>query len=182
MKVAIAGNGPAARRHVIETVETAMEAGDSLVLFLDPETSDRTQTAPRFVADWAKSNNIDFTLIVGSDGDRSEYVEELMESYESFPGTNVCHHLGPQDVLYLAWEDDDDHCERALMTGTRRGVRVYDLTHNNDQLVYEADEVDTAPYEIEIDATDVASRIAAVLERAREEIAQIVAESVPVSA
>lgn len=176
MKVAIAGAGPAARRHIIETLEREVTEDSRLVVFLKPSTKPETSNASRYAVDWAIANGTEFDLVLDTTGETSEYVDEISQEASSVTSSgNISRTLNPGDKLFLAWDDEDESCMRSLMTATRRGVDVFDLTSNNDQIVIDEDEpAETAVLEIQVQSDDeIITQVNRVLDRARAEIQAI---------
>lgn len=191
LKIAIGGTGRVSRRHVIETLEQVIDGCEELIISMPADMESDASSAARYAADWAVDSNVEFGLSIAK-GKRSEYVDGLADAAQSiYASANAARALEPGDVIYLAWDDSDDLCMRTLMSASKLGVIVLDLTNDNDPIILDDDEVgDPAPFpegtptvggdrdelDVFVDNREVMKRVQRILDRAMGDVQSVLSE------
>jgi hypothetical protein len=131
--IAVAGNGRALRRTVVECLEKAIvEVPDNLRILVEVTAGlDKdTMSASRHVIDWVRKNGLSYSIAMDPsvyDMVATEYAEGVIsDAVENIRTLNLVRQLEAGDTLILGWEDEDDTCMRYLKAAKNVNVRVYD--------------------------------------------------------
>lgn len=200
MKVAISGAGRVSRRHIIETLEKVAERDATLIIAVPADLDSGSSSAAVYAADWAADHDIDYEIAVPAKETLSEYVTQLLEaSTQRHYTRTVARLLETGDELYLAWTDDETNM-RNLISASKKGVDVYDLTSKNDTIVLAGPDEEEEDEDIEfergtpmvggdrddldvyIDHRDVMKKVQRILDRAMGDVQSILSEHIETSA
>jgi hypothetical protein len=145
--IAVAGNGRALRRNVVECLEKAIiDTTYDLRLLIEVTAGldADTMSASRHALDWARKNAFSYTIVMDPsvfDMVATDYAESVIADAEDNIRTlNLARQLSDGDTLILGWDDNDDACMRYLKTASKSDIKVYDTT--GDELVLDAPDED----------------------------------------
>jgi hypothetical protein len=179
--IAVAGNGRALRRTVIECLEKAIvEVPDDLRVLVEVTAGldQETMSASRHVLDWVRKNGLPYSIAMDPsvyDMVATEYAEGVISgAVENIRTLNLVRQLEAGDVLILGWDDEDDACMRYLKSAKKSNVRVYDQTgmelvlgdpEEEDEDDYSGDWPTVYVSDIEKDVNEITKLITGLVER-----------------